>query len=100
VRADGHAVSSMHLKFLQPMAPGIKAAMHRFKHVMTVENNWCDKLGDEMVDEENRRYSNLSLLLRARCLVDIDCWGEVAGRPIKPGTIERVIREKLGLGGR
>jgi 2-oxoglutarate ferredoxin oxidoreductase subunit alpha len=95
VRADGHRVSSMHLEFLQPLAPGIKAAMRRFERVMTVENNWCDRLEDEWVDEENRRYSNLAWLLRARCLVDIDCWGEVGGRPLKPGAIERAIREKL-----
>jgi 2-oxoglutarate ferredoxin oxidoreductase subunit alpha len=100
VRADGHRVSSMHLEFLQPMAPGIRAAMQRFARVMTVENNWCDRPKDEMVDEENRRYSNLAWLLRARCLVDIDCWGEVGGRPLKPGAIERAIREKLVPEGR
>jgi 2-oxoglutarate ferredoxin oxidoreductase subunit alpha len=100
VRADGHRVSSMHLEFLQPMAPGIKAAMQRFERVMTVENNWCDRLEDELVDEENRRYSNLAWLLRARCLVDIDCWGEVGGRPLKPGAIERAIRDRLDPEGR
>jgi 2-oxoglutarate ferredoxin oxidoreductase subunit alpha len=95
VRADGHRVSSMHLVFLQPMAPGIKAAMRKFRRVMTVENNWSDRLDDDWVDEENRRYSNLAWLLRARCLVDVDCWGEVGGRPLEPGAIERAIREKL-----
>ena len=39
--------------------------------------------------------SNLAWLLRARCLVDVDCWGEVGEQPIKPGTVERVIRERL-----
>jgi len=96
VRADGHRVGSMHLRFLQPMAPGIKAAMDRFERVMTAENNWCDRTTDEWVDEDNRRYSNLAWLLRARCLVDIDCWGELGGRPLKPGAIERAIRERLG----
>jgi 2-oxoglutarate ferredoxin oxidoreductase subunit alpha len=100
VRGDGHRVSSMHLTFLQPLAPGIKSAMQRFRRVMTVENNWCDRLDDEWVDEENRRYSNLAWLLRARCLVDIDCFGEVGGRPLKPSAIERAIREKLAAEGR
>jgi 2-oxoglutarate ferredoxin oxidoreductase subunit alpha len=95
VRADGHRVSSIHLEFLQPLAPGIKATMERFRRVMTVENNWCDRLEDEWVDEENRRYSNLAWLLRARCLIDIDCWGEVSGRPLKPGAVEQAIRQKL-----
>ena len=28
-------------------------------------------------------------------IVDVDCWTEVRGQPIKPGTMCRVIREKL-----
>ncbi len=95
VRADGHSVSSLHIKFLQPMASGIKEILHRFDKVLVVENNWADSLDDELIDEENRRYSNLGWLLRARCLVDVDCWGEVGEQPIKPGTVERAIRERL-----
>jgi 2-oxoglutarate ferredoxin oxidoreductase subunit alpha len=95
VRADGHRVSSMHIKILQPLASGIKEIMQRFDKVLVVENNWADSLDDELIDEENRRYSNLGWLLRARCLVDVDCWGEVGEEPIKPGTVERVIRERL-----
>jgi len=95
VRADGHRVSSMHLKILQPLASGIKEIMQRFDKVLVVENNWADSLGDELIDEENRRYSNLGWLLRARCLVDVDCYGEVGEQPIKPRTVERVIRERL-----
>jgi 2-oxoglutarate ferredoxin oxidoreductase subunit alpha len=95
VRAEGHKVSSMHLRFLQPMASGVKEVLHRFNKVMTVENSWCDSLDDEIIDEHNRRYANLAWLLRARYLVDVDCWGEVKGQPTKPGTIARIIREKL-----
>ena len=95
LNAEGLKVSSMHLRFLQPLPPGIKEAMQRFKHVMTIENNWSDSPQDEIIDENNRRYSALAMLLRARYLVDIDCWTEVRGQPIKPGTMCRVIREKL-----
>ena len=95
VRADGHRVSSLHLRILQPLASGIKEILQRFDKVLAVENNWADSMDDELIDEENRRYSNLALLLRARCLVDVDCWGEVGEQPIKPGTVERVIRERL-----
>ena len=35
------------------------------------------------------------MLLRARYLVDVDCWTEVRGRPIKPGTIYAEIRRRL-----
>jgi 2-oxoglutarate ferredoxin oxidoreductase subunit alpha len=93
--AEGLKVSSMHLRFLQPLPPGIKEAMRRFKHVMTIESCWSDSPEDELIDENNRRYSALAMLLRARYLVDVDCWTEVRGQPIKPGTMCRVIRERL-----
>ena len=95
LRAEGAAVSSMHLKFLQPLPPGIGEAMKRFKKVITIEANWCDRPGDELIDESNRRYSALAMLLRARYLVDVDCWSEVKGQPIKPSSIREVLRSKL-----
>jgi 2-oxoglutarate ferredoxin oxidoreductase subunit alpha len=96
LRAEGHAVSSAHIRFLQPLPPGIKEIMKRFKTVMTVEGNWCDREEDELIDETNRRYSALAMLLRSRYLVDVDCWGEVRGQPIKPNTVRRAILERLG----
>jgi len=95
VRREGGRVSSTHLRFLQPMPAGIKEVMQRFKKVMTIEGNWCDRTDDEIIDETNRRYSALAMLLRARYLIDVDCWSEVKGQPIKPGTLARVIRDKL-----
>ena len=77
------------------MQPGIKEIMQRFKKVMTIETNWSDDPADEIIDETNRRYSALATLLRARYLVDVDCWTEVRGQPIKPSTIRRVLLEKL-----
>ena len=62
---------------------------------MTIEGNWCDDPDDEIIDEDNRRYSALAMMLRSRFLVDVDCWSEVRGQPIKPETIQRVILEKL-----
>ncbi len=94
-RADGLKVSSLNLTFLQPMASGIREILHRFKRVMTIETNWSDRSEDELIDEDNRRYSALALLLRSRFLVDIDCWSEARGQPIKPAKICEVIREKL-----
>ncbi|MDO9073095.1 MAG: 2-oxoacid:acceptor oxidoreductase subunit alpha [Rubrivivax sp.] len=95
LRADGLAVSSMHLRFLQPMPSGIREILARFRHVMTIEGNWSDKIEDELIDEDNRRYSALAMMLRARFLVDIDCWSEARGQPIKPGDICRVVRKAL-----
>ena len=95
LREEGRKVSSMHLRFLQPLPGGIKEIMQRFRKVITVEGNWCDRPGDAIIDEANRRYSALAMLLRARTLIDVDCWGEVKGQPIKPGTIRRVLLDKL-----
>ena len=95
MRAEGKKVSSMHLQFLQPLPPGIKEIMQGFKQVMTIEGNWSDRPEDQIIDETNRRYSSLAILLRARYLVDVDCWSEVRGEPIKPGTIRRVLMGKL-----
>jgi 2-oxoglutarate ferredoxin oxidoreductase subunit alpha len=93
--AEGHKVSSLHLTFLQPMPPGIKEIMQRFGKVMTIEGNWSDSPDDKIIDESNRRYSALAMLLRSRYLIDVDCWSEVRGQPIKPGAIRRVLLEKL-----
>ena len=95
MRSEGKKVSSLHLTFLQPMPSGIKEILRGFRKVIAIENSWCDSLDDELIDADNRRFTNLAWLLRARYLVDIDCWSEVTGQPTKPGTIARVIREKL-----
>jgi 2-oxoglutarate ferredoxin oxidoreductase subunit alpha len=95
LRGAGHQVSSLHLTFMQPMASGIKEILGRFKRVITVEGNWSDYPTDPLIDETNRRYSALAMLLRSRYLVDVDCWTEVRGRPIKPGSIVEAMRAKL-----
>lgn len=95
LRAEGHRVSSLHLKFLQPMASGIDAVMKRFGKVMTVENNWNDPLSDPLITADNRRYSHLAMLLRSRWLVDVDCWGNARGQPLKPSAIVHAALTKL-----
>jgi len=95
LRAEGLKVSSLHLQFLQPTASGLKEVMARFGRVMTVESNWSDDPDDELIDADNRRYSALATMLRARYLVDVDCWTEVRGRPIKPGILADILRARL-----
>ncbi|MGA2311728.1 MAG: 2-oxoacid:acceptor oxidoreductase subunit alpha [Xanthobacteraceae bacterium] len=97
-RADGRKVSSLHLTFLQPMAPGLDKIMKRFKKVITIEGNWSDDPNDTIIDQSNRRYSALATLLRSRYLIDVDCWSEVRGQPIKPSSIRHVILKKLKQG--
>ncbi len=98
LRAEGQAVASLHLTYLQPMASGIGDIMKHYRQVMTVEMNWGDRVDDELIDMENRRYSSLAWLLRARYLVDVDCWTEVQGQPLKPRSVARAIRNKLTRG--
>ena len=98
LREEGRKVSSMHLRFLQPLPGGIKEIMQRFGKVITIEGSWCDRPEDELIDETNRRHSALAMLLRARYLVDVDCWSEVKGQPIKPSTIRQVLAAKLKQG--
>ena len=88
-------VSSLHLRFLQPMPPGIDEIMKRFKQGDD-DRGQLDATDPKTrsIDEDNRRYSALAMMLRSRYLVDVDCWSEVRGQPIKPGTIERVLRDK------
>jgi 2-oxoglutarate ferredoxin oxidoreductase subunit alpha len=77
------------------MASGIGDVLRRFDKVLAVENNWSDSPDGDLIGTENRRYSSLAWLLRAQYLVDIDCWGEVRGQPLKPGAIIRAALSKL-----
>jgi 2-oxoglutarate ferredoxin oxidoreductase subunit alpha len=95
LRAEGLRVSSLHLRFIQPMPSGIGEIMQRFKRVVAVEGNWADRSEDELIDADNRRYSALAMMLRSRFLVDVDCWSQSRGQPIKPGAVVAVLRAKL-----
>jgi 2-oxoglutarate/2-oxoacid ferredoxin oxidoreductase subunit alpha len=99
-REDGLSVSSVHLRFLSPMEPGLKEIFARFKRVMTVEINYSDDLGDPYITEENRRYGQLAWLLRSHTLVDVDCWTRVLGEPLRPGNIHEAIVGRLVRDGR
>ena len=48
-----------------------------------------------LINEDNRRYSQLATVLRAHTLMDIDCWSTVPGHPLQPGTIRNVIDSRL-----
>ena len=96
VRDEGLKVSALQIRFVQPMPSGIKDILKRFRKVMTVEGTWADRpKEDELIDEENRRYAPLAMMLRSRYLVDVDCWSEARGQPIKPGQVCDALRAKL-----
>ena len=98
-RAELLHVSSLHLRFLSPLEPGLKAIFARFRKVVTVEINYSDELDEPYVTDENRRRGQLCFLLRAATLVDVDCWTRVPGEPLRPGAILAAIRERMPHGG-
>jgi 2-oxoglutarate ferredoxin oxidoreductase subunit alpha len=91
LRGQGVAVSSLHLRFLSPLEPGLEAIFRRFRRVMTVEINYSDPAGTA----GQRRFSQLATVLRAATLVDVDCWSVVTGAPLPPGRIGREIEKRL-----
>ena len=98
-RKEGLKVSSLHLRFLSPLEPGLKEIFKKFKKVLAVEINYSDEMGDPYVTEENRRRGQMSILLRNATLVDVDCWGRVPGEPLRPMSILEAIRGRLPRGG-
>jgi 2-oxoglutarate ferredoxin oxidoreductase subunit alpha len=99
-RGEGLRVSSLHLRFLSPFEPGLKAIFERFRKVITVEINYSDELGTPYITEETRRLGQLCWMLRAQTLQDIDCWTRVPGEPLHPGDIVDAIRTVIAKGGR
>ena len=100
IRGDGGKISSVNLRFLSPLEPGLKEIFSRFKKVMTVEVNYSDDIDDQRVHPEGRRYAQLAWVLRAQTLVDVDCWSKVPGIPLPPGQIEAVLRDRMSrIGG-
>ncbi len=105
-RNEGLSVSSLHLRFLSPMEPGLEEIFANFDRVMTVEINYSDDAGDPYITDENRRHGQLAWLLRARTLVDVDSWTRVLGEPMRPrmiydAMVDRLVRDgKIGSNGR
>ncbi|MES9966576.1 MAG: hypothetical protein ABW074_04815, partial [Sedimenticola sp.] len=95
-RAKGGKVSSIHLRFVSPLEPGLKEIFSRFKQVITVEINYSDDPNGPMITEENRRYAQLATVLRANTLHDVDCWSVVYGHPLQPGMIHNELERRLG----
>ena len=96
-RAEGLKVSSLHLRFLFPIVPGLIEIFNRFKKVITVEINYSDTPGHPMITQENRRYAQLAWLLRAKTLMDIDSFSNVYGQPLNPEKVLNMIKRELKI---
>ncbi len=90
-RAAGNSVSSLHLRFMSPLEPGLKDIFRRFRKVMTIELNYSDDPNAPLINDDTRRYAQLALMLRSHTLMDIDCWSVVPGHPLSPRRIGKVI---------
>lgn len=95
-RADGHRISSLHLRLLSPLEPGLKAIFARFQKVMTVEINYSDAADAPAIAGGSRRYGQLAWLLRAETLCDLDCWSQARGQPLQPAAVYQAIKRQLG----
>lgn len=95
LQEEGKQVSSLHLRFLSPLEPGLTAIFNRFKKVMTVEINYSDDLSHPYINEENRRSGQLARILRSQTMVDVDCWSRVPGGPLPPRLVEDQLRKRL-----
>jgi len=96
-RKMGGSVSSLHLRFLSPVEPGLEEIFKRFKKVMTVEINYGDEENDPLITQENRRRTQLSWFLRAHTLIDVDFLAHIHGQPMRPGFILQRLKKELGL---
>ena len=82
-RRRGLAVSSAHLRYLNPFPGNLEAVLRSFKKVLIPELN----------------TGQLSLLIRGKFLIDAVPFNKIAGQPFKIAEIEGKIDEVLGLSG-
>jgi 2-oxoglutarate ferredoxin oxidoreductase subunit alpha len=95
LRGEGQSVSSLTLRYLSPLEPGLKEIFSRFRQVMTIEINYSDPPDAPDIPPEARCYAQLAWVLRATTLVDVDCWSRVPGVPLTPGQVEGELRARL-----
>ena len=78
-REEGLDVSRVHLRYLNPLPADLGEVLGRFERVLVPEMN----------------SGQLSLLLRARYLVDVESYGKVEGKPFYRYEIYDRIKELL-----
>jgi 2-oxoglutarate ferredoxin oxidoreductase subunit alpha len=78
-RESGHAVSHAHLRHLNPLPADLGDLLRRFRRVLLPELN----------------LGQLSMLLRARYLIDIESFTKVAGQPFKVFELQEKIEQML-----
>jgi 2-oxoglutarate/2-oxoacid ferredoxin oxidoreductase subunit alpha len=83
VRAEGHAVSHIHLRYVSPFPRNLGELLRRFDQVLVPELN----------------AGQLVQLLRATYLVPAEGLNQITGKPFKVSAVAAAIRERLGGNG-
>lgn len=78
-RAEGHSVSHLHLKYLNPLPRGVEAILRGFRKVLAPENN----------------LGQLASILRSRFLIDVQSLAKVDGRPFLIREIRNALEKVL-----
>jgi len=79
MREKGHRIGHVHLRYLNPLPRNLGEVLKRYKKVLVPEMN----------------MGQLSMILRAKFLVDAESYGKIQGKPFKQSEIEVKIEELL-----
>ena len=79
LRAAGHDVSHLHIRYLNPLPHNLGELLAGFEHVLVPEMN----------------HGQLLTLLRGRYLTPAEGLEKVSGQPFKIGEIEDAARARL-----
>jgi 2-oxoglutarate/2-oxoacid ferredoxin oxidoreductase subunit alpha len=79
MREKGHRIGHVHLRHLNPLPRNLGDILKRYKKVLVPEMN----------------MGQLSMILRAKFLVDAESYGKIQGKPFKQSEIEAKIEELL-----
>ncbi len=79
LRAEGHAISHAHIRYLNPFPKNLGQILKGFKKILVPEIN----------------TGQLAFLLRGQFLVDAQPCGRVTGRPLSADELEKTFREAL-----
>src|SRR5690348_5558246 len=81
-RAAGHRIGHVHLRYLNPLPRNLGEVMERYSKVLVPEMN----------------MGQLSWILRAKYLVDVEGYNKIQGQPFKQAELEAKIEEVLSYG--
>jgi 2-oxoglutarate ferredoxin oxidoreductase subunit alpha len=78
-RDKGHKIGHVHLRYLNPLPKNLGETMSRYRKVLVPEMN----------------MGQLSMMLRAKYLVDVEVYNKIQGQPFKVSELENKIAEVL-----